>query len=55
MAKNRKKLNTSKPIQRDGNILLAMKGEINMTTRCTTPNKKRYTRKSKHKNKCFEY
>lgn len=49
MAKNRKKLQTSTTTQRDGNILLSMRGEINMNTRCTTPNKRAYTRKTKHK------
>lgn len=50
MAKNKKTIHTKTVTQRDGNILLSLRGEINMNTRCTTPNKRTYTRKTKHKN-----
>jgi len=35
--------------KRDFNILSAIKREINLSTKCTTPNKKAYNRKKKHK------
>jgi len=34
--------------KRDGNILMHLKGEINLGTR-VVPNKKKYSRKMKHK------
>jgi hypothetical protein len=40
--------------KRDLNILMSMKGEINLNTRCSTPNKKAYKRKFKHKHKMFD-
>lgn len=39
-------------IQRDGNILLAAQGHINLSTK-TVPDKTKYTRKTKHKNKDY--
>jgi len=37
--------------QRDMNILLSIKGEINLNTKKDTSNKNAYTRKIKHKKK----
>jgi len=37
--------------KRDGNILADIKREINLSTRSESIKKKKYTRKSKHKNK----
>ena len=55
MAKNRRKLSVNNNVkdtrivkQRDLNVLAAIRGEINMSTSCTTPNKRVYSRKSKH-------
>ena len=55
MAKNRRKLRTQSQVKdtrivkpRDLNVLAAIRGEINMSTVCTTPNKRAYSRKSKH-------
>jgi len=42
-----------KPKQRDFNILLCCKREINLQTRCSSPTKK-YSRKEKHKGKKYE-
>ena len=33
---------------RDLNILASIRGEIQMSTRCTAPNKRAYKRKQKH-------
>lgn len=37
--------------QRDGNILAHIRREINLSTRSESVKKKKYTRKTKHKNK----
>jgi hypothetical protein len=57
MAKNRKKLRTQAKVTdtrvvkpRDLNILASVRGEIKMNTTCNTPNKRAYSRKSKHRN-----
>ena len=60
MAKNRKKLRTQAEVKdtrivkpRDLNILASIRGEVKMNTTCTTPNKRAYKRKPKHKNLAY--
>jgi len=38
-------------MKRDYNILLHIKGEINLSTKTESKKKPKYTRKNKHKNK----
>ncbi len=46
----KKKIKNSTNRERDGHVLASMKGEgVNMSTKCSSPNKKTYTRKKKHK------
>jgi hypothetical protein len=40
--------------RRDGNILAHIKREINLSTRSESVGKKKYTRKTKHKNRQSE-
>lgn len=51
---SRKSKRNKLPKDRDFNMLLAAKGEINLSTKCTTPNKKAYNKKKKHKNKSYD-
>lgn len=41
--------------QRDINIIKCAQGELNLSTRCTTPNKRAYRRKEKHAGRKFDY
>ena len=49
--KGKKSNNKNSQTQRDGNILAHITREINLSTRSESSKKKKYTRKSKHKNK----
>lgn len=48
----KKAKNKKSSIQRDVNIFKCAQGELNLMTR-TVKDKTQYTRKEKHKNKCF--
>ena len=50
MPKKPKGKNKNIQQKRDGNILAHIKREINLSTRSESAKKKKYTRKSKHKN-----
>jgi len=48
--------NKSKHInKRDFNILLSLKGEIDLRTKSVSLQKKKYSRKIKHKNNMFKF
>jgi len=51
MSKKPKGKNKNTHKKRDGNILAHIRREINLSTRSESAKKKKYTRKSKHKNK----
>ena len=52
MSKKQKgKKSNKNQVQRDGNILAHIRREINLSTRSESAKDKKYTRKSKHKNK----